>query len=86
MGYFSQRLDPSQLPVRPLVEISGQKRVLIENHQGVCGYDRGEILVSVSYGTVAVRGSGLCLQRMTKEQLVICGCIHSIVLQGGEHR
>ena len=69
------------LPGIPLVEISDDRRVLIEHHQGVIAYGCCEICVRVRYGTLSVNGSRLTLARMTKEQLVICGCIESVRLQ-----
>ncbi len=68
-------------PGLPLVEISGSRRVLIENHFGIRGYSRERILVNVSYGYIVVCGCGLELARMTKEQLVIRGRIDGIMLQ-----
>lgn len=68
------------LPGIPLVEISDDRRVLIEHHRGVIAYGCCEICVRVRYGTVSVCGHGLTLARMTKEQLVICGCIESVRL------
>lgn len=73
-------LGDGALPGIPLVEISGDRRVLIEHHQGVVAYGCCEICVRVRYGILSVSGSGLNLARMTKEQLVICGCIESIRL------
>ncbi len=75
-----RELGDGVLPVVPLVEISGDRRVLIEHHQGVVAYGRHEICVRVRYGVLSVRGSGLNLARMTKEQLVICGCIECVHL------
>lgn len=68
------------LPGVPLVEISGTGRVLIEHHRGVVAYGCNEIRVRVRYGLLAVCGSGLNLARMTKDQLVICGCIDGVSL------
>lgn len=68
------------IPGLPLVEICGDKRVLIENHRGVSRYCTDQICVRVAYGEVAVLGRGLELARMTKEQLVICGCIDEVSL------
>lgn len=67
-------------PGRPLVEICGERRVLIENHRGVLSYGSEQISVSVSYGEVVVRGCGLELARMTREQLVICGRVDGVSL------
>ena len=69
------------LPGQPIVEIAGDRRVLIENHLGVKAYGRERIVVKMKYGTVCVCGCGLELMRMTRDQLVICGRIDVISLQ-----
>lgn len=74
-------LPGEPLPGQPVVELAGDRRVLIENHRGVTGYSREEICVKVSYGIVRVCGCGLELSRMTREQLVISGRIDGISLQ-----
>ncbi len=82
MQQIAQGMDlpGAALPGLPLVEISGQQRVLIENHRGVTQYGPEEICVRVSYGQISVRGCGLELARMCKEQLVICGRIDCVSL------
>lgn len=69
------------LPGEPVVEIAGDRRVLIENHRGVTEYTRDRIGVKVKYGILCVSGCGLELSRMTKEQLVISGRIDCVTLQ-----
>lgn len=80
MERLSEGLDlPNQpLPGVPVVEISGERRVLIENHRGVCQYGSDKICVKVKYGQIAVQGCGLEMARMTREQLIICGRIDSV--------
>ncbi len=75
-------LPGEPMPRVPLVEIAGQARVLIENHQGVCEYGSDQIQVQVSYGAVCVCGKGLELARMDAVQLVISGQIDSVTLIG----
>ena len=72
--------DLSSEPVSklPLVEIAGERRVLIENHFGVTGYGSQEICVKVRFGHVIICGKGLELVRMTKEQLVVMGTIDGV--------
>lgn len=65
---------------QPIVEIAGDQRVLIENHNGVCQYSNAKIGIKVKYGWIHVCGCGLRLTSMTKEQLVISGKINSVVL------
>ena len=67
-------LSAEPLPGQPIVEIAGDRRVLIENHFGVKEYSR------VKYGLVCVCGCDLELIRMTKEQLIISGRIDAVTL------
>lgn len=73
-------LPGEPIPGQPLVEIAGERRVLIENHSGVTHYSGDTICVKVRYGHVKVCGEGLSLTRMTKSQLVISGKIESVAL------
>ena len=76
--------DP--LPGVPLVEVCGQRRVLIENHQGIAAYGCGEIQIKVRNGRIVVCGENLKLVKMSKEKLVITGRICAVNLQGrGKH-
>ena len=82
---FAADLPDAALPGLPLIEIYGQERVLIENHQGVIQYGRETICIKVKYGTVCISGSELELARMTKCQLVITGSIDAVSLfRGGQ--
>ena len=73
-------LSAEPLPGVPVVELAGDRRVLIERHGGVTRYSREEICVKVSYGQVCVCGCGLELKHMTREQLVITGRIDGVKL------
>ena len=77
-------LPGEPLPGQPIAEIAGDRRVLIENHQGVKEYTREKICVKVKYGMLTVCGCGLELSCMTREQLVISGRIDSITLHRRE--
>ena len=77
-------IGTDSMPGRPVVEIAGQERVLIENHCGVMGYSRERILVKMKYGSVSVCGCGLRLLQMTREQLVIGGRIDGVSLHRRE--
>ena len=73
-------LEGEAIPGVPLIEIAGDRRVLIEHHCGVTEYGCEEIHIKVRYGEIAVCGNKLELSRMTKDQLIICGCIESVKL------
>lgn len=79
---FFERIDllGEVVPGQPLVELSGDGRVLIENHQGVIEYSHDRVAVLVNYGKVIIVGYGLELVRMCKDQLIILGRIVSITL------
>ena len=79
----SADLPDEPLPGQPLVEIAGERRVLIENHYGVTEYSPQTIRVKVKFGQVCVCGSGLALARMTKGQLIISGKVDSVHLFKG---
>lgn len=74
-------LASEPLPGVPIVEVAGERRVLIERHGGVTEYSRERICVKVCYGAVCVCGESLELTRMTREQLVISGRIDCVQLQ-----
>ena len=76
-------LPDEPLPGLPLVEIAGERRVLIENHFGVTEYGTQVIRVKVKFGQICVSGNDLEIARMTKGQLIIAGCIDSIHLIRG---
>ena len=73
-------LETEPMPLQPIIEVAGDRRLLVENHRGVSAYSTEKILINVGFGTVCVCGWGLQLIRMTKEQLVIRGRIDSISL------
>lgn len=86
-GHWMQRLADGAdlygetLPGVPIVEIAGDRRVLIERHGGVIEYGAQRIRVRVHYGVICVSGCGLELTRMTKQQLIISGQIDCVQLQ-----
>lgn len=73
-------LPGEPLPGQTIVEIAGDRRVLIENHAGVKQYSMEKIGVCADFGTVCITGCKLELKQMTKERLVIAGHIDSVNL------
>ena len=67
----------------PLVEIAGERRVLIEHHCGVTQYGRCRICVRVKYGIITIVGESLELTRMTGSQIIITGRIDGVQLERG---
>lgn len=84
--YFENLLERDSMhqeavPNLPIVEIAGERRVLVENHHGVAAYGSERILVKVNFGSVCICGCNLEMIHMTKNQLVISGRIDSVGLQ-----
>lgn len=75
-------LEDECIPGLPLIEIVGDKRVLIEHHCGVTEYGKQRIVVQVNRNCVCVSGEELVLTKMTPQQLIISGTIHSVELTG----
>ena len=82
LGCFSMDgdLELDLHPGHPLVEISENRRVLIENHQGVKNYSQELIVVNMRFGCVHISGCGLEMLKMSKDQLVILGEIKAVTL------
>ena len=66
--------------MEPLVEVAGDRRVLIEHHRGILQYQPDCISVKVKFGTVSVTGCGLQIFQMCREKLVISGRIDTVSL------
>lgn len=64
-----------------LLELSGDDRILIENHHCVISYCHDEIAVRVKFGIVHIKGHSLVLACASKEQLVIHGKIDCVILE-----
>lgn len=74
-------LSGDLFPGLPLLEIYGNRRVLIENHCGVSGYSCCEIIVQTKQGIYSILGEHLEISSMTKHQLIITGIIESVMLK-----
>lgn len=74
-------LHGESLPGVPVMELAGDRRVLIERHRGVTEYSAERICVLLCYGTLCICGGGLELIRMTRDQLVISGRIDGISIR-----
>ena len=62
----------------PVVELIGNRRMLVEQHCGVCEYTDSMIQIRCRHGALHICGSNLRIARMTKQQLVVTGCIRSV--------
>ncbi len=69
------------LPGVPIVELAGDRRVLIENHRGVVAYGTEQICVKMKFGLLCICGQKMELAKMTKDQLVITGTVESVTIR-----
>lgn len=85
LNRLSEAAVPSGEPIllQPLLELCGDRRILIEHHLGICDYSSEQITVKVKYGHLRICGSTLEVCKMTSEQLVITGCIGIITVIRG---
>ena len=74
------KLDTELHPRVSLLELAGDRRILIENHISVVHYSTQQVLVRVEFGQLCIKGNALQLTRLGKEQLVILGQIDTIKL------
>ncbi|MBR5126283.1 MAG: YabP/YqfC family sporulation protein [Oscillospiraceae bacterium] len=81
---ISRAEETGLFPGVPLIEILGDRRVLIEGHQGVREYGTCRIRVAVKHGCVEIQGEGLELRFMTREQVVVLGRIRNVAVTGRE--
>lgn len=75
----SSSLPSESLPGKPVVEVLGCRRVLVENHKGIAEYSDCRIVVNVCFGQISITGEKLELTEMTKVSLLVTGsiaCVH----------
>ena len=75
--------EAEALPQRPLLELIGDQRVIIEHHCGICEYGTGQITVRVKKAWIYICGKNLSISFISRERLVIVGCIDTIKLERG---
>ena len=80
-GTVAERLKPAAL-----IEIVGRKRVVVENHRGICYYGDDRILIKVESGYIELTGEAFYLRCVTREHLCITGVIDGVKLIGRSGR
>lgn len=64
----------------PLIEIIGNRRILIENHRGITEYSCERITVKKQGGSISIIGESLQLAAITNERVIITGDISGVEL------
>lgn len=78
-------LEEEMLPGQSVVELLGDNRVLIENHRRIMEYEREQMCIRVSFGSVRILGCNLQLRHVTGRKLLITGNVERIELHRGHH-
>ena len=82
--YMAERLSipPKLMPGSPNIEISGCRTFSMEGHRGILLYSEERIDIMCGKGTVVIEGTGLQLDQMDREKLVVSGTLACIHLEG----
>ena len=58
--------------------VTGERRVLAENHRSILEYSPEHIVVAFARGKASINGTALCLNAMNGRELLISGRIQSV--------
>lgn len=78
----SLQLPDGSLAVLPRIELSGNRRLLLEGCRGIAEYDEGCICLQTGLGIVRLTGDTLCLHRLNPDCAVITGRFVSLEFLG----
>lgn len=67
----------------PKITMTGNYSLMVENHKGIIDYDLHRVRIKIGGGWLEITGSGLMLQTMSREELVIEGEIKALNLETG---
>ncbi len=62
--------------------ISGDKSGYFENIKGIKSYNSGEVILSLKKGELTVKGKGLVIRKYCLGDILICGKITAISVNG----
>ena len=65
----------------PRIELIGDGQLRVERHRGILAYDTSEVHIGAGRVTVRVRGFGMELRTMNRQELIITGRIVSVELE-----
>jgi len=65
----------------PVIELTGDTAVMIEQHKGLSAYSEEEVAINVNIGTVRVLGQRLTIQLMNHGRIILYGKIESVQVE-----
>ena len=66
----------------PKLTLTGSSQVLVENHRELLSYSDGSVEIGCGKTRLRIRGEGLLLRSMNREELMISGQIVSVEVDG----
>ena len=79
---FSSPLAEDLVGGQSRIELTGGRRLLIEDHRGILEYTDTLLRVALRRGQVRVTGDDLRLTALTLRELAVSGTIRAIELEG----
>ncbi|MCI5898100.1 MAG: YabP/YqfC family sporulation protein [Firmicutes bacterium] len=79
---FSSPLAEDLVGGQSRIELTGGRRLLIEDHRGILEYTDSLLRVALRRGQVRVTGDDLRLTALTLRELAVSGTIRAIELEG----
>ncbi len=80
MSFRDQITDIFELPPEvinnvPLLMIMGQKKLYLENHNGIAHYQNEMIKIKVNKGQLVIKGRQLEIKKINTEEIIISGTL-----------
>ena len=69
---------PSQVIGASVMELFGNRQVIICGHKGIRLYQQNEIIIEMADHAVDIQGDDLAIVSMRAKELMIRGCISSV--------
>ncbi len=74
-------IPPEILSGYPVIELTGDSAIMIEQHRGITAYSEHEICIGVNFGSICVSGTGLTVSGMNRNRMIIYGSIESVRME-----
>ena len=86
MGRWRRQLaDWTELPKTlvsdvPFITLTGNMQLVVENHRGLRCCSPQRMVVASAHGLLTILGEGLLVEILTRDELVVKGEIHQVML------
>mgnify|MGYP005839027093 FL=1 len=73
-------LPPDVILDLPKLTLLGDSRLTLENHRGLLEYNPELVRLSTDHGEIRIEGRELVVRSILREEILLSGRIHAIVL------